>query len=152
MNSETQTETIQLLHFKIQETYACLNLKIVKKILPLLALEKIPESPDYLVGLLNFAGESVPVIDLAWRLNLMNHARYNLDTPIILCDNGTNVAGLIVDNIVGITSVSKQKLQKKKEFQESSSPFLAAVEIDSNLALLINPDIILNVTFTESRP
>ena len=94
---------LQVLHFVIQNMRLCVELQYVDKILPLVWLEAIPGSPLYFVGMINYAGKSVPVIDLAIRLGLNRSQSYSLDTPIILCSAGIHQTGMIVDKIISLT-------------------------------------------------
>src|SRR5688572_13212494 len=92
----------RVLQFKLQNIYVCIDLRFVERVLPLPLLEEVPASYPYLAGLLNYSGLSIPVINLAWRLGLPCHKPYSLDMPVILCQEDSHHAGLIVDDLIGI--------------------------------------------------
>ena len=56
-----------LFHVK-DESYA-VDVREVIEIIPQVKLRSIPKAPDYVAGLLNYRGESVPVLDLCMLLH-----------------------------------------------------------------------------------
>src|SRR5690349_17517994 len=96
-----------MLRFRIQEVRLCLDLADIKKIFLLPRLQKVPNSAIYVAGLINIAGMSVPVIDLALRLKLERTQPYNLETSIVLCQTEKQEMGLIVDQIIDIKPIEK---------------------------------------------
>lgn len=134
--------SIQVMRFMARNVHLCVDLSYVKKVLPLAALEKIPNSPEFLVGLLNLAGIGVPIIDLALRLGLTRNKKYSVDTPILLCLNENKEVGFIIDELIGLFTLPGSALQIPDEFKDNTQPFTGALEIDTKLYLLINiPDL-----------
>ncbi len=129
---------LQILHFYVQKTYLCLELKFIQQVLPLTALKAIPTDEDYLVGLLNLAGNGITVIDLATRLGLERENNYTLNTPMLLCSDGQETTGFIIDEILGIEEIERQAIQQRLEFNKPSSFFSGAVSIENKIALLVN--------------
>jgi purine-binding chemotaxis protein CheW len=130
--------TLQILHFKIQAVRFCVELHYVNKILPLVELENVPGSPAYVAGLMNIAGQSVPVIDLALRLGLKRCQPYHLDTPVILCADKAEQLAMIVDEIQGLDLVEKDILQMNKEFNKPTSMFKGTLTFKQEVSLLID--------------
>ncbi len=134
----------QVLRLLIKQTHLCLPLDQVQKILPLMMLEAIPHSPPDIVGLLNFAGKSIPVIDLGVRLGYERDQPYSLDAPLILCVNDQDNLALIVDQVLGLADLAAESLQMQKQFQ--SSPFLGSVAIDKQLSFILNVKRLFKLT------
>jgi purine-binding chemotaxis protein CheW len=132
-------EKFHALHFITQNVRICLDINYIRKVLLLAMLEPMPSGPDYLAGLLNIAGESIPVCDLAMCMGLQRKDAYSIDTPMLICTTGTAKTGLLVDKILGITELHKRELQMQTDFDPASSPFQAIATIDAELSLLINP-------------
>ena len=61
-----------LFHVK-NESYA-VDVRNVIEVVPWVKLRSIPKAPDYVAGLLNYRGESVPVLDLCMLLHNQNCA------------------------------------------------------------------------------
>lgn len=146
MNKPLLKSKFQVLRFQVQKVRMCMDLDYVKKVLPLIQLETVPSSPTYLTGLMNLAGKSIPVIDLALRLGLKRNELYTLDNQILLCSDGTNEIGLIVDNVIGLANVSEEELQMRSDFD--NSPFIAAVTLENELSLFLNMSEIIAISLT----
>ncbi|TAK75766.1 MAG: chemotaxis protein CheW [Gammaproteobacteria bacterium] len=153
MNNPSDKRIVEVLSFLLQKVRICAELKYVTKVLRLAQLEPVPGSATYLAGLLNLAGESTPVIDLALYLGLQRCEDYSLETPILICSNEQQKIGMIVDNIIGLTSMEEYTLQMQDEFNRADSPFIAVVKIKNELTLLINMNRILetNVMAEKTR-
>lgn len=141
---------LQVLHFILQNVRFCVDIQYLEKVLSLVLIEAIPNSPAYLVGLMNLAGQSIPIIDLAVRLGFNRREQYSLDTPILLCSEGNHRAGFIIDKIVELADVSPTSIQMNDEFTQADSPFLAAIALETEVSLLVNMQNMLSYTLTEA--
>ncbi len=141
---------LQVLHFLLQNVRFCMDVQYIEKILPLVFLETVPNSPAYLAGLMNLTGKSIPVIDLAMRLGFTPNKPYRLTTPILLCTDGAQ-AGLIIDEVLGLADVEEEIMQMREEFNNASSLFIAAIALDTGVSLLINMERILDFRLS-SKP
>lgn len=135
---------LHIMHFMLQGIQLCLDLNVVKKVIPLAFIEKVPKSLKYVVGVINLAGKSVSVIDLALRLDLNRKNMYSLDTPIILCQNELCETGIVVDKILGINLIKKNLLQTNKNYLSEHSPILGVIHINGDLILMLDTSKILN--------
>ncbi len=150
MNKDVE-KNINILHFILQGIHLCIHLSVVEKIFPLTFIEKIPYSPNYLVGVMNFSGKSIPVIDLALRLSLERKHFYSLDTPIILCDHQSHQTGVIVDEIIGLAQVKQDQLQMHEDFQGDKSSILGVIRSNDDLILMLNMDAVLKINLRSEK-
>lgn len=74
------------------------------EVIPLVNLLRLPRTPTYFPGLLNYQGNIVPVLDLGVLLGNESH-RPKMSTRIIMMSYRTGsidlTVGLILDNIIG---------------------------------------------------
>lgn len=140
-NKSISQNKVTLLHCIVNKTKICIELQFIKKSLPLVQLQFMPNSPSYTVGLMNLAGVNIPVIDLGSRLNLPRTQRYTLDTPILLCSDGIHHTGFIVDKILGLNEINKDELQRQG--YKSTSLFIAAAPLGNEISLLLNIEHLL---------
>ena len=141
--NQDESQKIDVLNCTAINTNICIELKNIQKILPLAKLTKMPNCPNYMVGMLNLAGKSIPVVDLAVRLSLARVESYSLNTPIVLCTyiddqkNAQSVA-LIVDKILEIESLNHHELHLSDYVDKSNHPILGSITSRQGLAFLIN--------------
>lgn len=138
MNTALKKTAFPALHFLLHNTPMCVDLRYITKVLPLALLENVPGSQPYFVGLLNLAGKSIPIIDLAICLGLPRNKPYSLDIPILLCSEGARELGIVVDEVTEIMDVENNNLQMQREFNQANSPFLATVARGAELVLLVD--------------
>jgi len=75
--------------FFIDEDRYVISAADIVEIVPIVPLKKVPMLPDYAVGLMNYHGNQVPVIELC-QLFLNRPCRKKLSTRIILVTRGGN--------------------------------------------------------------
>lgn len=148
MNELPTHTNMTVLHFLLQNVHACIELNFIKRVLPLPFIETIPGSPAYLVGIMNLAGHSIPVIDLCLRLGMQRQRPYTLNIPILLCFDGLKQVGVVVDEIMGLVDVEKSTLQMRDDFEKHNSPFLAIISVHNTLSLLLNIKRLINISLT----
>jgi purine-binding chemotaxis protein CheW len=136
---------VQVIHFFLKNMRICADLTYINKVLLLPSLEKVPCSPNYIAGLMNMAGVSVPVIDLLLRLGLERNHLYTLETPVLVCQINSQMVGLIVDKIIGLAEIEESTIQMQSEFSDPESSFIASISLDSELSLLLNMPKILSI-------
>ncbi len=135
---------LQVLRLAIKNARVCFPVSSVDKILPLMMLEAVPGAPFYMLGLMNFAGKSIPVFDLAVLLGLEREQVYSLDTAILLMHNGGTQLGFVADQILGLANICKHDIQIKNEFKKITAPILGSVPIENQLFLFLNIEKLLN--------
>lgn len=130
-------DTFQFLTIKVANLLACVDLSNVERTFSLVEIKPMPGSAPYVVGILNYAGNSLPVIDLAIRLGL-NSSPYLLDTPIMVCTHEKKSIGVIVQDIVGVQSQSEHEIQLADQLSGFGSAFSASVHTELGLALMLD--------------
>jgi purine-binding chemotaxis protein CheW len=116
---------------------ACIDLNNVERTISLVALQHMPGSAAYVAGIMNYAGSSLVVIDLAIRLGLPS-APYKLDTPILICVHEHHRLGVIVSDIVGIQTLQQKDQQLTSELTGYGQAFRASAHTDQGLALMLD--------------
>lgn len=146
---DKEINCIRVLHFQLQDIRCCLELHYVEKVLPLSLLETIPGSPIYLVGLMNLQNRCIPIIDLGIRAGLVRDQNYPLNIPILLCSDETHRIGFIVDRMIGLSEINKEKIEIHEEFAQSHSPFYGAITLNTGVSLLMNATWLFALNLTQ---
>jgi purine-binding chemotaxis protein CheW len=64
MSEENVLEPTQFLTFKLEEELFALDISKVREVLDFTRVTKVPQTPEYMSGVINLRGSVVPVIDL----------------------------------------------------------------------------------------
>ena len=96
------TEVRQYLTFKLEgETFA-LDVVKVREILDYSNITKVPQTPDFMKGVINLRGSVVPVVDMRLKFNMPPQER-TVDTCVIVVeisiDDEATVLGALVDSV-----------------------------------------------------
>jgi chemotaxis signal transduction protein len=130
-------EACQVLIIRIGGALACIDLCNVERTFSLAALQAMPGSAAYVAGIMDYAGSSIAVIDLAIRLGLPSSC-YSLDTPILVCVHEQLRMGMIVQDIIGVQTLHQRDLQLTRELGGYGAAFRASAHTEQGLALLLD--------------
>lgn len=116
MSAGTNTNTSQggsrmeLISFQVRDQAFCVDLLAIREIRGWTQATPLPQSPDFIRGVVNLRGAVLPIIDLGARLGLgptQTSARH----AILVAEIGGRLVGLLVDGVNEILSVPSDSLQ-----------------------------------------
>lgn len=107
---ETQTELIeellQLVSFNIADEEFCVDILRVQEINRMTDITRVPNAPEYVVGVINLRGKVIPIINMRKRLSMALKDN-DKETRIIVIEYETRVIGIIVDRVNEVIRISK---------------------------------------------
>ncbi len=101
---EEDTQKDKYITFKSNNEFFALELKVVDEIIGIQAITAIPETEDYIKGLINLRGKIIPVIDVRIRFK-QKPFEYTDRTCIIIISVKGTVVGLIVEAIAEVVNI-----------------------------------------------
>lgn len=99
-------DIIQLVSFNVGNEEFGVDILLVQEINRMADLTRVPNSPDYIRGVINLRGKVIPIIDLRKRLKLPNK-QTDHETRIVVVEINEKVVGFIVDKVNEVTRISK---------------------------------------------
>jgi len=109
------TDGSQYLTFALGDEEYGVEILKVQEIRGYSAVTPIPNTPQYIKGVMNLRGTIVPVVDLRGKL-AMSEAEYSQFTVIIVVTVGAKVMGLIVDAVSDVLNIPKTDIQATPDF------------------------------------
>jgi purine-binding chemotaxis protein CheW len=103
-------ETMQLVIFRLNGQEYGIDIFRVNEIVPYSNPTKIPNSPEYIEGVLNLRGHVIPVVNLKKRFKLEDSGT-DERTRIIVANAGGVVAGFVVDEASEVLTVDKETIE-----------------------------------------
>ncbi|HZR35239.1 MAG TPA: chemotaxis protein CheW [Nevskia sp.] len=79
------------------------------------AVTRIPDTPDFIKGVVNLRGAIVPVVDLRLKLRL-GSAEYNSLTVMIVLNIARRVVGVVVDSVSDVIQLAAEQMHPAPEF------------------------------------
>lgn len=107
-------DTMQLVIFRLNGQEYGIDIFNVNEIVTYSSPTKIPNSPDYIEGVLNLRGRVIPVINLKKKFNLEAGSADD-STRIIVASTGGVTAGFIVDEASEVLTVEKDSIEPVSE-------------------------------------
>ena len=109
----------------------------------------IPNTPDYIKGVINLRGTIVPIVDLRARFSLET-IPYGITTVVIVLrvnsDNGSRIMGIVVDAVSEVYNISEDALKQAPDFgQAISTDFVMGLgTVDDKMIIVLDIDHLLN--------
>ena len=105
----------QFVTFKIaDESYGVGVLK-VQEIIGMTEIVYVPNSPDFMKGVINLRGSVVPVVDMRKRFH-MEERVYDMFTVIIIVEAKGELVGMIVDLVSDVVGLPENAVQDTPHF------------------------------------
>ena len=114
------------------------------------AATPIPNSPDYVKGVINLRGIIVPIVDLRLRFGL-EKLDYGPVTVVIVLKvstpKGNKVIGIVVDAVSDVYSFSSAEMRQPPDLGDQvNTDFIKGLaDVDGKMVILLNIDVLLNL-------
>lgn len=113
VKSEEQTtshEIIQLVSFELEGEEYGIDVLAVREIIRMPAITKMPNTPDYVDGIINLRGTVVPIISLRRRFGLYEREG-DRNSRIVVMELGGGLTGFVVDAVAEVIRMSSAEIQ-----------------------------------------
>jgi len=108
--NEASHELIQLVSFELEGEEYGVEVMAVREIIRMPTITKMPNTPDYVDGIINLRGTVVPIISLRKRFGLYESERNN-NNRILVMEVGNGMTGFVVDAVTEVLRVSSAEIQ-----------------------------------------
>jgi purine-binding chemotaxis protein CheW len=133
------TSPRQVVVFTLAEEQYALPIKQVQEIIRYAAPRSVASTQPYVRGVLSLRGRIVPIHDLAAQLGVASELSEN--TKIMIVENQTETAGVIVDDVDEILTIDGQQLEAAPGADSALIDSIA--KIGERLVVLLNASAIL---------
>lgn len=125
-----------------EEEYGVEILK-VREIIGIMDITKVPQTPDFVQGVINLRGKVIPVIDLRAKFGLPR-ATYNDQTCIIVVDVGA-LMGIIVDTVREVHDIPTGSIEPPPRMgcEVDTSFILGMGKVKDEVNILLDIDKVL---------
>lgn len=114
MNSTTQNESRQYLTFKLREEVFGVDVAQVREILDSIKITKVPQTPDFMCGVINLRGSVVPVVDMNLKFGMAKTEK-TVNTCIVVVEvnieQENTILGALVDSVQEVIELEPQEIE-----------------------------------------
>ena len=113
---------MKILIFLINDEYFGIDIMEVERILPFSPLTEIPDSPNFVDGVINYEGSILPIINLKKKFSMKNIVGSNEDeTKIIVSKQDQCKYGVMVDLVSEVKDISMDIVEETPEIVKGIS-------------------------------
>ena len=148
VNVVTEREGKYLTFTLAEEEYGIGILKI-KEIIGMMPITSVPQTPEFVKGVINLRGKVIPVIDLRLRFG-MGEIDYTERTCIIVVEiegqTGTVLIGIVVDSVSEVLNVKGDEIEDTPTFgtKLDTEYILGMAKMKGGVKILLDIDQVLS--------
>ena len=144
---EFSTQQDKYVTFKSGQEYFGLKIQYVHEIIVYQEITQIPESEEYIKGLINLRGKIIPVIDVRIRFK-QEPIEYTDRTCIIVINVKDTVVGLIVEKIAEVVEIKGEDILPSPTLnhddKSQKNKYVYGIgKVGDSVKLLLDPDKLL---------
>lgn len=142
-----QKELLQLVSFKIGEEEFGVDILSVQEINRMSQITKVPNTPDFIEGVINLRGRIIPVLDLRVKLGLMK-LEHNKNTRIVVVELKGQTVGFIVDEVSEVLRIPKNITEAPPTMVGGiDSEYITSIgKLEDRLLILLDLEKILSLS------
>lgn len=127
-----------------EEIYGIEILK-VREIIGLMDITNVPQTPDYMKGVINLRGKVIPVIDLRLKFS-MQEEEHTQETCVIVVEvDGTSI-GIIVDSVSEVSDIGGKEIEVAPRFGQGidTSFIMGLGKVKEKIIILLDIETVLS--------
>ena len=107
---QTANNIIQLVSFELEGEEYGIDVLSVREIIRMPTITKMPNTPDYVDGIINLRGTVVPIISLRKRFGLWEREG-DRNSRILVMEVGGGLTGFVVDAVAEVIRIQSSEIQ-----------------------------------------
>ena len=146
-----QGDERQMVVFDLSGEAYGVNIETVREIIRMQAVTYVPDTPDFVEGVINLRGNVNPVVDLRKRFGL-HVGEETDDTRIVVVDIGGDDIGVIVDAVTEVLRVSESAIEPTSALITTADSFYieGIAKLGDRLLILLDLERVLSSEERES--
>jgi purine-binding chemotaxis protein CheW len=147
--AQADTRTGKYLVFDLSGEECCIQVLKVREIIGIQDITAVPQTPNYVRGVINLRGKVIPVVDLRLKFGIAE-AEYTQRTCIIVVqverERRALMMGIVVDSVTEVLNISAADIEDTPNFgQGVATPYLLGLaKIKGKVKLLLDIDEVMN--------
>ena len=126
------------------EVYGIEILK-AREIIGLMDITTVPQTPEYMKGVINLRGKVIPVIDLRLKFG-MPEEEHTQETCVIVVEVNNTSIGIIVDSVSEVSDINGGEIEDAPSFGQGidTSFIMALGKVKDKIIILLDIEAVLS--------
>jgi len=139
-SAQSRLEPLQIVSFHIGEEEFGLDILRVQEIIRVQDLTRVPNSPQFVDGVINLRGKVIPVVALRKRFGLA-HLPHDKQTRIVVIEVKGIVLGFIVDSVSEVLRIPAETIEPPPRLGRVEREYVSGVgKLNNRLLILLDVD------------
>ena len=149
LDTVNQAKEGKYLTFALGSEEYGLEILKVREIIGIMDITAVPQTPDYVKGVINLRGQVIPVVDLRSKFS-METTEVTEETCVIVVEisqEGRQIStGLVVDRVSEVLDISSENIEEAPNFggNVNTDFILGMAKIESTVKTLLDIDRVLS--------
>jgi purine-binding chemotaxis protein CheW len=143
-SGKSGNDLLQLVSFKLGSEEFGLEILKVQEIIRMQELTRVPNSPDFVEGVINLRGKVIPVVGLRKRFGLPQ-CDQDKQTRIVVTEVGGDVLGFVVDSVSEVLRIPKDTVEPPPRLGKVEREYICGVgKLNDRLLILLDVDRLMS--------
>ena len=135
---DVDTQKDKYLTFHIADEEYGIAISYVTEIIGMQKFTEVPETPDYIKGVINLRGKVIPIMDIRLRF-AMTEKEYDERTCVIVVNFENTAVGLVVDTVSEVVDIPASCIEISPNFNTDQGHFVEGMgKLDENIKMLLD--------------
>jgi len=140
-------DVMQLVGFVVGDEEYTVPILTIQEIIKPIEYTRVPQTPDYVLGVFNLRGSVIPLIDLRLKFGL-EPAKQNDETRYIVMKSGDEVAGFVIDRLTEAIRLKKSNIDPAPETASGEKSVIDGVgKQEDRILTILKVDTLLDRDF-----
>ncbi|OSA94943.1 UNVERIFIED_ORG: chemotaxis protein CheW [Clostridium botulinum] len=142
---------MKILIFGLNNEYYASDIKDIERILGYEEPTILPDSPNFVKGVINYQESILPIISLSTKFNIGNDEQSE-EKKIIVVKQGNKRFGIIVENVYEVKDIDSELIEISPEITTTLSRnyINGLIRLDKKIVILLDVDKILSTEEEQS--
>ena len=144
MSQAVTSDSLQVVVFNLidekstkKEHYA-VPIEQVREIRPLEAITKVPNTEEYIRGIMNLRGKIIPVLDVKQKIGFSASSETNSKSSILIAEVDGSLTGLLIDQVDQVMRIPIKDVEPMSGGLESISYIKGIAKTEGRLIVLLD--------------
>ena len=142
---ESSTYEGQFLTFTLNNEEYGIEILKVREIIGVMDITTVPQTPEFMKGVINLRGTVIPVVDLRLKFS-MPEEEHTQETCVIVVETNSSQVGIMVDSVSEVLNIQNGEIEETPSFgQGIDTDFIMGLgKVKERIIILLNIEQILS--------
>jgi purine-binding chemotaxis protein CheW len=141
-------KTNKIVVFSLDDHRFAIHLRHVHKVIHAVEITQLPKAPEYVLGIINYHGKLIPVINVR-RIFQLDERKLNVNDKFIIVDSAMRTIALWVDNIHDIIDCAQKDIINSEKIMLGIKYVEGVLKFENGMVLLHDLDQFLTIEEVE---